>query len=86
MLGVFNVVSSASGVSTLVSDPDGTDNAPSNSAAPLFNSGAASTNPGGSQVQCWTNTNAQIRHREVLTAGTVSIATVGWTDLRGKDL
>jgi len=72
----------------LLSDPDLADNAPSfGTTTPLSQQGISSASYSGStgDFPCYTNTSAQIRHREINTA-TVSIVTVGWTDLRGKDL
>lgn len=85
MKAVMNIAPT-SNQGVYVSDPANSDLAPSLTASPLAQSylGSASSVANGS-VLCWTNTSAQIRHREVGT-GTIYIATVGWTDLRGKDL
>lgn len=45
-------------------------------------SGAATTTVGG-QAVCWTNTSAQIRHRESNTE-IVRVVTLGWMDYRGR--
>ena len=70
-----------------LSDPANSDLAPSLTAAPLGTVGYTSASFAGTvQATCWTNTTAQIRHREVNGTGTIRMATLGWTDLRGKDL
>jgi len=71
---------------TYISDPANADLAPSITTAPLATgSGTATISSAFSGPAVWTNTSAQIRHRENGTS-TVYIATLGWTDLRGKDL
>jgi hypothetical protein len=70
------------------SDPDNADLAPSVTAAPLMTFGyssIASVLPAAS-FRVWTNTSAQIRHREPSASGGIYITTLGWVDLRGKDL
>jgi len=69
------------------SDLSNADLAPSTTATPLaqvYYSGTASGYAVG-PASVWTNTSAQIGHREVGTS-TARIVTLGWTDLRGKDL
>lgn len=89
MRGRFNVsVEGGGGGSQRIylSDLANADLAPGAGAAPLSQSiwlGAASTTVGG-QAEVWTNTTAQVGHRE-LNTNNVYIATLGWTDLRGKD-
>ena len=69
------------------SDPSNSDLAPSLTAAPLGSLGYTSASFAGTvQATCWTNTSAQVRHREANGTGTLRVATLGWTDLRGKDL
>lgn len=69
-----------------ISDPNLADVAPSNAATPgasiTWNGAANSTV--AAQGNSWTNTSAQIRHREGTTDG-VMIVTLGWTDRRGRD-
>lgn len=90
---LMNARQDPTGTSTDVyfSDPDITDLAPSQTAAPLSSFSARSG--GGipivsAQVRCQTNTSAQIRTRH--SAGSVSnsfrVATYGWVDTRGRDL
>lgn len=62
------------------SDPAVTDQAASTTAAPL-----ASTAGNSSQSSCYTNTSSQIRHRENNTTGNLYVATLGWTDTRGRN-
>jgi hypothetical protein len=70
-----------------LSDPANSDLAPSLTAAPLGSLGFTSASFAGTvQAACWTNASAQIRHREANGTGTLRVATIGWTDLRGKDL
>ena len=70
-----------------LSDPSNADVAPNmGTGTPLATlgwSGAASSTVGG-QANCWTNTSAQIRHRE-LNTNTVAIVTLGWLDQRGQN-
>lgn len=65
-----------------LSSPDVTDLAPSQTVSPI---GSLLTLNGGCQARCYVNTSAQIRHRSSQAAN-MWIATLGWTDLRGKDL
>lgn len=84
--GYFNLWVSANSNGIYVSDPDNADVAPQNSAVSPFSTfgfGSASFS-GSIAAQCWTNTSAQIRRREINT-GTVGVATLGWTDLRGRN-
>lgn len=80
--------SGTAGIGTYVSDPDLTDLAPSTSVSPLM-SAFMTADPGaeaiGVQIDCWTNTSGQVRHREFNT-GVIYLATLGWMDSRGKDL
>lgn len=62
------------------SDPAVTDQAASTTAAPL-----SSMSGNASQNTCYTNTSSQIRHRENNTTGNLYIATLGWTDSRGRN-
>lgn len=84
MLAFFNL-GGANNQSIYLSDPSNADLAPSITTNPLaqWSLGGASTS--NASAQCMTNTSAQIRHRE---QGAVNayIATLGWVDLRGKDL
>jgi len=91
MRAVFNVSGTSAGTAgngIYISDPANTDLAPSSTLSPLM-SHWMTADPGGESsagmIFCFTNTSAQIRHREWNTA-TIYIATLGWTDLRGKDL
>jgi len=76
------------GIGTYISDPDTADLAPSQTASPLL-SAWMNADPGSEgisvQMSCFTNNARQIRHREWNT-GAIKILTLGWTDLRGKDL
>lgn len=77
----------SSGEMAYISDLANADLAPSNSISPsasVGSTGAAVVQHG--QVSVWTNTAAQIRHRESNTTPTINIVTLGWLDLRGKDL
>lgn len=65
-----------------LSSPDVSDQAPSQTVSPIA---SLLTLNGGCQAQCYVNTSAQIRHRESQAAN-MWIATLGWADLRGKDL
>ena len=87
MLAQFNLYVNQDTNQCYISDPANSDLAPSLTAAPLASFGFTSASFAGTTFgQCWTNTSAQIRHREANGTGTVRIATLGWTDLRGKDL
>lgn len=80
--GAFNLYVSGNTQGCYLSDPDNADVAPSTSGVSPFSTfgfGSASFT-GSVQAQCWTNTSAQIRHREANTA-TVGVATLGWLDL-----
>jgi len=92
MKGIFNL-SAGSNNNTggiYISDPANADLAPSTSAAPLMTAGAtnAVSTPGSAsgQAACWTNTSAQIRHRELVTSVGYGIATLGWIDLADTNL
>lgn len=85
---LLNTKSTSAGDYFYFSDPANSDLAPSQTTSPLltsYSSGAGPAGGAGAQDVCWTNTSAQIRHREGSTS-VLYIATVGWTDLRGKDL
>lgn len=79
---------SAAGDDVYLSDLDATDEASSQTAAPLFTGGMAftATHGQGNWAEVMTNTSAQIRSRQEagLAADTLRIATLGWTDYRGK--
>jgi len=60
------------------------DEAPSGTAAPLAQSGTSTATNNTDNVQVFTNTSAQIRYR-VTTNSQVYMATLGWTDTRGRD-
>lgn len=87
----FNVAIAEAGSVTnasYFSDPSNADVAPSTTVAPL-GSVVLATSGGtalsiGSEVVCWTNTSAQVRHREITTA-TMYVTTLGWTDTRGRN-
>ena len=86
---VFNAMlnGASSNVQTYISSPSQNDEAPSITVAPLFS--VASYNIGSlvfaQQMQVLTNTSSQIRRRETVSAGTVSISTIGWIDSRGRN-
>ena len=66
------------------SDPASADIAPVFSAAnPSGSIGSSGAVVG--QASCWTNTSAQVRHREVTGGLNIGITTLGWVDRRGKD-
>lgn len=73
-----------------ISSLDTADVAPSLTAAPLGSVGVTGNaiNPIAAQVTVWTNTTAQIRTRLALSGASdkLSIATLGWIDLRGTNL
>lgn len=64
-----------------ISDPDNVDLAPSITLNPLssFEANLAT------QINCWTNISAQIRHREVASANNLYVSTIGWIDQRGMN-
>lgn len=73
------------GTTHLISDPDVTDVAPSATAWPLGVAGAPQNGTGTrGQVEMTTNTSAQIRQRNTRSDGTITIATIGWVDDRGR--
>ncbi len=89
MRGLFHTAVNGGGTGAqliYLSDLSNADLAPSITIAPLaqtsWNGAANSTVSGQSSV--WTNTSAQIRHRELNTE-LVYIVTLGWTDLRGRN-
>lgn len=69
------------GIITYFSDPNTSDLAPSSTAAPL----AQVVSSAAGQVAIWTNTSAQVRHRESAGSTNMYLSTVGWVDLRGAD-
>lgn len=84
----FNALAGQAGNYLYISDPANTDLTPSITAAPLANgSGFATTVGTATAGSSWSNTSAQVRIRCNTAGGTaVLIVTLGWTDLRGKDL
>lgn len=83
----FNVYLPTAGQSIYLSSPDSADLAPSSSASPLqslITDGVAGVVL-GAQVSCWTNSSAQVRYRN-MNGNTIRIVTLGWLDLRGKDI
>ena len=84
-----------SGVSSrlLLSCPNVTDTAPSETTTPLWGGGALTANATGgvraayTQQRVLTNASAQIRSRLLASDASVTLylATIGWIDLRGKD-
>ncbi|CAB4140207.1 hypothetical protein UFOVP669_15 [uncultured Caudovirales phage] len=91
MKGFFSVVmtqSVGSDGAIYLSDPANADLVPSRTVAPLstkFSATGSAADATGANAQCWTNTSAQIRHREANT-NTCYIATLGWQDLRGRSV
>ena len=67
-----------------ISDPSNADLVPDQNINPFASFGAtnAVATPGNAvgQVSCWTNTSAQVRHREIRTQN-FYVATLGWLDL-----
>jgi len=92
MKAIFNLIAGSNNNSggIYISDPANADLAVSTSSAPLMTAGAtnAVVTPGtaGSQSICWTNTSAQVRHRELTTNPGYGIVTLGWTDLADTNL
>ena len=84
MNALFNAVSFQAS-NWLISDPDIADTVPGGSALYTLSADGAATNTGGAQARCRTNTSAQIRRRSTNT-NAFQLATLGWIDLRGKDL
>lgn len=86
-LNVFTSASGGGAQQIYLSDPANADVAPAMTVGtPLAHlgwNGAASSALGG-QASVWTNTSAQIRHREFNT-NTVAIASLGWLDQRGRE-
>lgn len=84
----FNALAGQAGNYLYISDPANADLAPSITVAPLANgSGFATTAGTATAGSVWTNTSAQVRIRCNTAGGTnVKIVTLGWVDLRGKDL
>jgi hypothetical protein len=91
MLGLFNLLNDGGGSGSqnvYLSDLSNADLAPSSTVAPLASIawfGAASAIVAG-QAQVYTNTSAQIGWRSTSATAPFRIATLGWIDLRGKDL
>lgn len=88
MKGLFSVGGSDSTAQLVyISDLANSDLAPALTVTPLASAGMQVGGGTGvfGQASVYTNTNAQIRHRESTTNG-VAIATIGWTDNRGKEL
>jgi len=82
----LNANGGAGGQALYLSDPANTDLAPSTTVAPLASVTGTSTTTGATSAGgVWTNTSAQVRQRSTATT-TNYIVTLGWTDLRGKDL
>jgi hypothetical protein len=86
-LSVFNAVASnAAVVRLVVRDPDTTDVAPSNTAAPLCNLSvvtAAAFN--SARMQMMTDTSGQIAARSTASSTTFRVSTIGWIDTRGSE-
>jgi hypothetical protein len=72
------------GTNVYVSALDQTDQAPSTTAAPLFNVGDGTAGSSSRTLDIWTNTSAQIRYR-CSSSQQIYIVTNGWTDRRGRD-
>jgi len=72
----------------VITSPDESDQAPSETVAPLgtVRADASANAPGMEQFSCRTNTSGQIRTRLSFSAGSTDlrIATRGWIDYRGK--
>lgn len=68
-----------------ICDPQLSDVAPSRTASPLATAGwtGATNAETFCQGSCWTNTSSQVAYRMNFSR-TLRIATLGWTDLRGK--
>jgi hypothetical protein len=82
-------VSGTSGVAIYLTDPANADIAPNgaglNPLSVITYASVSGTQPGG-QFTVWTNTSAQIRYRSSAAAGSVYLATLGWVDLRDRNL
>ena len=91
MRGIFNILNDGGGAGSqnvYLSDLSNADLAPSNTVSPLTTIawfGAASVIVAG-QAQVYTNTSAQIGWRSNSSSAPFRVATIGWVDLRGKDL
>lgn len=72
---------------TYMSDPDATDAAVQGVNAPLASLQAAANQNGYAQLETMTNTSAQIRSRHNVGDAntTFKLATLGWTDYRGRN-
>jgi hypothetical protein len=87
-INAYGVAASASAARFYVSCPDVTDEAASASAAPLASAQISATSVSGVGIgirtEEYVNTSAQLRFVSTATI-TLSVATLGWTDPRGKD-
>lgn len=86
MKASFNIHGTTT-TSGYISDPANADLAASGTASPLatfYTDGAVGQLTGWGAISVWTNTSAQVRYRNAGT-NTWRLATLGWTDLRGKD-
>jgi len=88
-LNASQLIPAGTAAGSYFSDPNNADVAPVATVSPLLSIGGTNSNAAqlilNAQVNCWTNTSAQIRHRE-LTTNTLQIQTLGWTDLRERSL
>lgn len=66
-----------------ISDPANADLVPSAGASNPLASVQAGAGSVSSQISCWSDTSARIRHREINT-GIVAMTTLGWTDNRDR--
>ena len=87
----FNITfgTTSTNESLLITSPDQTDSAVSFTAAPLASARMINTGSSGigqAKLAEWTNTSAQIGIRSFTGTGFGYLATLGWVDLRGKDL
>lgn len=80
-VGLIATASVDVSANTLVyfSDPDAADVAPSSG---IFTIAYGSTNAGGGQFRCFTNTSSQVRVRSSVAARNIKAGTLGWVDLR----
>jgi hypothetical protein len=79
-------------VAVYVSSPDVSDDSPSETLAPLATAGWSDGSSAGNRsnanpVEVWTNTSRQVRWRINSSDASVNVylATLGWTDLRGRE-
>jgi len=86
-IGVFETGGGTAGV--YISDPSVADLVPSAAAAPLtptwIQISGLSAQINGT-TSSYTNTSAQVRHRETAGTSPLTIATLGWIDSRGRNL